>query len=87
MMKNHAAEDAKAIALLIERVRSVRVAAKGSGLYEPAKALELQLEGLHLMCLADTFSPSDDAPNYEMYEKVWRIKKGAIAPFIKTLLS
>lgn len=77
---------------LIIRVRALRRGLAGAA-RESAKKFELELEGLHLQRLnahillrrhRETVDPSQVI---EAYEQTLGLKKGALAPFIETLIS
>jgi hypothetical protein len=72
--------------LLIRRARALRLTVV-EPLYDQAKYLELMLEGIEIQQLQAMFEVGDISNNIENYEKLTGTKKGALAPFIKSLLN
>jgi hypothetical protein len=74
---------------LLLRIRQLRRARQGHVDYEHSKQLELAVEGLDILMLQACLVAEKSAlPNcLSQYEKHLGIKKGALAPFLITLLT
>lgn len=72
---------------MTERVRIRRKALKNTALYTPALNFELELEGLQIIRLQQLLMPGSFRVDIESYEKMLGIKKGALGPFIQTLVN
>ncbi len=74
---------------LIQRVRALRRGSAGTPTYEHCKQLELELEGIDIQllqyCLVNDGQSAE--ASMQSYEKNLNIKKGALAPFINTLVN
>ena len=75
--------------LLIQRMRKLRRQHQGKPDYSHYKAFELALEGIDMLLLQACITENQQqlASNLRGYEQHLAIKKGALAPFLKTLLS